>query len=77
MGIENFLPVQQEYHQWSDRKKLVERVLLPMMVFVRVNLREQREVLNLSSVSRYMVLRGESTPAALSKTNRDLAVLTQ
>lgn len=65
MGIENFLPVQQEYHQWSDRKKLVERVLLPMMVFVRVNLREQREVLNLSSVSRYMVLRGESTPAVV------------
>ena len=34
MGIENFVPVQQEVHQWSDRRKVVESVLLPMMVFV-------------------------------------------
>lgn len=65
MGIENFLPVQQEYHQWSDRRKLVERVLIPMMVFVHVDPYEQKEVLTLSAVSRYMVLRGESTPAVV------------
>ena len=34
VGIENFVPVQKEIHQWSDRRKLVESVLLPMMVFV-------------------------------------------
>ena len=33
MGIENFLPIQQEVHQWSDRRKIVDRVLLPMMIF--------------------------------------------
>ena len=27
MGIETFVPVQQEIHQWSDRRKLVETVL--------------------------------------------------
>ena len=27
MGIENFVPVQQEIHQWSDRRKKVEAVL--------------------------------------------------
>ena len=27
LGIENFLPVQNEVRQWSDRKKRVERVL--------------------------------------------------
>ena len=37
MGIENFVPVQQEIHQWSDRRKKVEAVLLPMMVFVHVD----------------------------------------
>ena len=42
MGIENFLPIQQE-----------------------VDLQEQKEVLTLSSISRYMVLRGESTPAVI------------
>ena len=65
MGIENFLPVQQEVHQWSDRRKVVERVLLPMMIFVHIDMYEQKEVLTLGSISRYMVLRGESTPAVI------------
>ena len=65
MGIENFLPIQQELHQWSDRRKVIERVLLPMMLFFFFYLHEQKEVLTLSAVSRYMVLRGESTPAVI------------
>ena len=65
MGIENFVPVQQEIHQWSDRRKMVEAVLLPMMVFVHADPKERKEVLTLSTVSRYMVMRGESTPAVI------------
>ena len=65
MGIENFLPVQQEIHQWSDRRKIVESVLLPMMVFVHADAKERKEVLSFSTVSRYMVMRGESTPAII------------
>ena len=65
IGIENFVPVQQEIHQWSDRRKMVESVLLPMMVFVHVNPKERKEVLSFSTVSRYMVMRGESSPAVI------------
>lgn len=65
MGIENFVPVQQEVHQWSDRRKVVESVLLPMMVFVHVEPKERKEVLSFSTVSRYMVMRGESSPAVI------------
>ena len=65
MGIDSFVPVQQEIHQWSDRRKVVDRVLLPMMIFVHVDPQEQKEVLTLSAISRYMVLRGESTPAVI------------
>ena len=65
MGIESFLPVQEEIHQWSDRRKLVDTVLLPMMVFVHVTPKERMEVLTFSTVSRYMVMRGESTPAVI------------
>ena len=36
MGIDSFVPVQQQIHQWSDLRKLVDTVLLPMMVFVHV-----------------------------------------
>ena len=65
MGIENFVPVQQEIHQWSDRRKVVESVLLPMMVFVHADPKERKEVLSFSTVSRYMVMRGESSPAVI------------
>lgn len=65
MGVENFLPIQQEVHNWSDRRKVVDRVILPMMIFVHVDSQEQKEVLTLSAISRYMVLRGESTPAVI------------
>ena len=65
MGIDSFIPVQQEIHQWSDRRKKVETVLLPMMVFVHVTPKERMEVLTLSTVSRYMVMRGESTPTVI------------
>ena len=65
MGIDSFVPVQQQIHQWSDRRKLVDTVLLPMMVFVHVTPKERMEVLSFSTVSRYMVMRGESTPAVI------------
>ena len=42
-----------------DRRKMVDTVLLPMMVFVHVNPKERMEVLSFSTVSRYMVMRGE------------------
>ena len=57
--------VQKEIHQWSDRRKLVESVLLPMMVFVHADPKERMEVLNFTTVSRYMVMRGESSPAVI------------
>mgnify|MGYP002561167071 CR=1 FL=1 len=65
MGIECFLPIQEEIHQWSDRRKKVERVVIPMMIFVRVSDEERGLPLTLSAISRYMVLRGESVPAVI------------
>ena len=36
LGIENYVPTQWEIHQWSDRKKKVEHVVIPVVVFIRV-----------------------------------------
>ena len=71
MGIESFVPVQREYHCWSDRRKLVDAVLIPMMVFVHATPRERSLVLTLSTVSRYMVLRGESAPTVIPDDQMD------
>jgi transcription antitermination factor NusG len=65
IGIDNFVPIQRETHLWSDRKKTIERVVTPMMVFVYADQQERMEVLTFSAVSRYMVLRGERTPAVI------------
>lgn len=65
LGIEHFLPVQQEFHQWSDRVKKVERILIPMMIFVHVTSEERQQVLSLAAISRFMVLRGSSIPATI------------
>ena len=65
IGIENFLPVQEEVRQWSDRKKKVERVLIPMMIFVRVDTQEQRSIITHPSILRYLTLRGEHSPTEI------------
>ncbi|MEA4918545.1 UpxY family transcription antiterminator [Proteiniphilum sp.] len=71
MGIESFLPVQVELRQWSDRKKKVERVLIPMMIFVHVDMAEQREVITLPSILHYLTLRGEHRPAEIPEEQMD------
>ncbi len=71
MGIENFLPIQEEIHQWSDRRKKIERVLIPMILFVRVDKDRQAEVLTLPSVSRYMVNLDKRTPLVIPDEQMD------
>lgn len=65
MGVECYLPVQTEIHQWSDRRKKIDKLVIPMMIFVHVTPRERPLPLTLQAISRYMVLRGESTPAVI------------
>ena len=65
MGIEHYLPVQTVERRWSDRIKRMEKLVLPLMIFVHVTPKERPLPLTLSAVSRYMVLRGQHTPAVI------------
>lgn len=65
MGIEYYLPIQTEIRQWSDRKKKIERLVIPMMIFIHISPRERSLPLALRAVSRYLVLRGEHSPAII------------
>ena len=71
MGIKCYLPVQSEIRQWSDRRKRVDCLVIPMMIFVHVTPQERPLPLSLQAVSRYMVLRGESTPAVIPDEQMD------
>ena len=65
LGIRSFVPVREEIHQWSQRKKKVMKVLIPQMIFVYGTEKERLEALKLPAISHYLVLRGEHKPAVI------------
>lgn len=57
-GYETYIPVQTEVHQWSDRKKKVDRILIPMVVFVRATETEEMWLREQSFVYKLIALPG-------------------
>ncbi|HTX98781.1 MAG TPA: UpxY family transcription antiterminator [Bacteroidota bacterium] len=58
-GIESFLPLIEELHVWSDRKKLVEEPLFRGYLFVHTNLRRKVEILETTGVVRFVEFSGK------------------
>ena len=58
VGYETYIPTQQEIHQWSDRKKKVERLIMPMVVFVRATVREEEWIRDQSYIYKLLALPG-------------------
>ena len=44
LKVENYVPTQTEIHQWSDRKKKVERIVIPMIVFIHTDEMTERRL---------------------------------
>ena len=65
LGIENYVPTQTEIHQWSDRKKKVERVVIPMVVFVRVDEAMERTLRMQSFIRKILTYPGQTTAAVI------------
>lgn len=64
-GTEHFLPIQTVIRQWSDRKKKLEQVVIPMMIFVHVEEAERIALLQDPSALSYLTLRGTRHPAVI------------
>src|SRR6266566_1072622 len=62
-GIEYFLPLYRSARRWKDRRKMVDLVLFPGYVFVRLVLKDRLRVLQLPGVARFVSFNGH--PAAL------------
>ena len=58
IGFETYIPTQQEIHQWSDRKKKVDRLIMPMIVFVRATILEEEWVRDQSYIFKLLALPG-------------------
>lgn len=59
IGIENYVPLKQEWRQWSDRKKLVELPAISGYVFVKITFNERLNVLNCPNVLQFVRYLGE------------------
>ncbi len=57
-GIETFLPIQKTLRQWSDRKKLVDKVVISSYVFVKVVPKEFLTVRKIEGVVKIIANQG-------------------
>lgn len=57
-GYETYVPTQSELHKWSDRRKMVKRILIPMVVFVRTTVRDSLWLRNQSFIYRLLAMPG-------------------
>ena len=58
LGIENYVAIQTEEHQWSDRKKKIDRIVIPMVVFVRLAKEEENEFRRLPFIMKFITYPG-------------------
>ena len=65
LGIENYVPTQTEIRQWSDRKKKVERVVIPMVVFVHTDEKTERSLRMHSFIRKILTYPGQTAAAVI------------
>ena len=65
LQIENYVPTQWEYHQWSDRRKKVERVVIPMIVFIRTDRETEKRLITYSFINKLLSYPGKKAPATI------------
>ena len=65
LHIENYVPTQWEYHLWSDRRKKVERVIIPMIVFIRTDKKTIRNLITYSFIHKLLSYPGKNIPAII------------
>lgn len=68
MGIENYVPVQEEMRVWNNGKKVtVEEVMIPSKIFIHCTERVRREIVNLPFIFRFMTNTAGTSTNALGK----------
>lgn len=65
LGYETYVPVQEEIRQWSDRKKKIERILIPLVVFFKSDNAGAKQVQRLSFVYDLLRAPGDKQPATI------------
>jgi len=55
LGVENYLPVQEEIRLWANGKRAkVKRVMIPSKIFIHCTEQRRRDIVNLPYIFRFM-----------------------
>ncbi len=65
LNVENFVPTQVEIRQWSDRKKKIERVAIPMVVFIYTDQKQEKQLKNYSFIHKILSYPGDKETAII------------
>lgn len=60
IGIEAYCPTVKEIRVWSDRKKKIDKPVLPSMIFVKTSETERHLVFDIKSVTRFLSWQNEA-----------------
>lgn len=61
LGFETYLPIQKKERQWSDRIKIIDRIVIPMVIFIRISPKEDEIIRNYSFIRKLLTLPGAKT----------------
>lgn len=68
MGVETYLPTQQEIRVWKNgRKSKVERIIIPSAVFIHCTEAKRREIVKLPFIYRFMSNKASAAGESLRK----------
>lgn len=65
LGITNYVPTQTEIHQWSDRKKKIKRIVIPMIVFVLVDEETEKTLITHPFIYKLISYPGQKVAAII------------
>ena len=65
LGFQTYVPTQTEIHQWSDRKKKVERIVIPMVIFVQVDKESVKSLITYSFIHKLISYPGQRDAAVI------------
>jgi transcription antitermination factor NusG len=65
LGFHNYVPTQKEIHQWSDRRKQIERIVIPMIIFVLVDKEGEKNLRKKSFIYKFISYPGQNEAAVI------------
>ena len=65
LGYHNYVPTQTVIRQWSDRKKKIDRIIIPMVIFILVDKEEENNLRKSSIIYKFISYPGQKEVAII------------